>query len=89
MNSPVSRLESGEPDFAGIAQYLFSQPLYSFIYIALFIGLGFHLYHAFQSAFQTLGLDHKTYTPYIRWFAIAYAIVIPSGFIIIPLYFLI
>ncbi len=89
VNSPVSRLESGEPDFAGIAQYLFSQPLYSFIYIALFIGLGFHLYHAFQSAFQTLGLDHKTYTPYIRWFAIAYAIVIPSGFIIIPLYFLI
>jgi len=89
VSSGVAPLEGGEPDFAGIAGSLFSQPSYSIIYILLITGLGFHLYHAFQAAFQTLGLDHKTYTPYITGFGIFYAIVIPLGYIIIPLYFLI
>ena len=81
--------ESGEPDFIEVARYLFSQPTYALVYIGLFILLGFHLYHAFQAAFQTLGLDHKTYTPYITGFGIFYSIVIPLGYILIPIYFLI
>ena len=89
VSSQVPALDDGEPDFAGIARYLFSQPSYSIFYMVLIIGLAFHLYHAFQAAFQTLGLDHKTYTPYITGFGIFYAIVIPLGYIIIPLYFLI
>jgi len=89
VSSIVPPMKGGEPDFAGVAQYLFSQPTYSIFYIALIIGLGFHLYHAFQAAFQTLGLDHKTYTPFITGFGIFYAIVIPLGYIIIPLFFLI
>jgi succinate dehydrogenase / fumarate reductase cytochrome b subunit len=89
VSSPVNPLDSGEPNYAAVAKNLFSQPFYSSIYIIMIIGLGFHLYHAFQAAFQTLGLDHKTYTPYITGFGIIYAIVIPLGYIIIPLYFLI
>jgi succinate dehydrogenase / fumarate reductase cytochrome b subunit len=89
VNSPVPALDDGEPDFAGIAKFLFSQPSYSILYILLIIGLGFHLYHAFQSAFQTLGLNHKTYTSFITGFGIFYAIIVPLGYIIIPLYFLI
>jgi succinate dehydrogenase / fumarate reductase, cytochrome b subunit len=80
---------TNEPDFMAIAKELFAQPWYSTLYIVLIIGLGFHLYNAFQAVFQTLGLDHKTYTPYISGFGIFYAIVIPLGYIIIPLYFLI
>jgi succinate dehydrogenase / fumarate reductase cytochrome b subunit len=89
VGSPVPMMDDGEPDFAGVARFLFSQPAYSIVYIGMIIGLGFHLYHAFQAAFQTLGLDHKTYTPFITGFGIFYAIVIPLGYIIIPLYFLI
>jgi succinate dehydrogenase / fumarate reductase, cytochrome b subunit len=89
MGSPVPMLVDGEPDFAGIAKFYFSQPAYSIVYIVLIIGLGFHLYHAFQAAFQTFGLDHKKYTPCITRFGIIYAILIPIGYIIIPLYFLI
>jgi succinate dehydrogenase / fumarate reductase, cytochrome b subunit len=88
VQSPVDMLENGEPDFYSTAEYLFSQPLYSIMYIVLIIILGFHLYHAFQSAFQTLGLDHKKYTPAIRTFGILYSIFIPLGFILIPIYFL-
>jgi succinate dehydrogenase / fumarate reductase cytochrome b subunit len=47
--------------------------------------LCFHLLHAFQSAFQTLGLNHKTYTPIIKTLGVIYSIVITGGFIAIPL----
>ena len=89
VSTHVPPLDDNEPDFLGVARYLFSQPAYSIFYIALIIGLGFHLYHAFQAAFQTLGLDHKTYTTFITGFGIFFAIVIPLGYIIIPLYFII
>ncbi|MBP7496496.1 MAG: succinate dehydrogenase cytochrome b subunit [Bacteroidales bacterium] len=81
-------LESGEPDFYRIAIDLFSNPLYSFVYIVLIILVGFHLNHAFQSAFQTLGLDHSKYTPFIKVAASIYSIIIAVGFCLIPLYFL-
>jgi succinate dehydrogenase / fumarate reductase cytochrome b subunit len=78
----------GEPDFYLIAQELFVQPTYSLLYIILIIILGFHLNHAFQSAWQTLGVNHPQYNGFIRWFGTIYAILIPLGFIFIPLYFL-
>ena len=49
--------------------------------------IGMHLSHGFQSAFQTLGLNHKKYTPLIQGLGTAYSILIPLGFAIIPLYF--
>ncbi len=53
-------------------------------YIAAFIFLGFHLIHGFQSAFKTLGLDHKKYTPVIQVLAIIYTVVVVAGYSIIP-----
>ncbi|MCD4709381.1 MAG: succinate dehydrogenase cytochrome b subunit [Bacteroidales bacterium] len=63
---------------------------YVIFYIAAFIFLGFHLIHGFQSAFKTLGLDHKKYTPVIQLLAIIYSTVVVAGYSIIPLiiYFL-
>ena len=54
-------------------------------YISAFIFLGFHLIHGFQSAFQTLGLNHKTYTPVIKSIGIIYTILVVTGFTLIPL----
>ena len=88
VQSPVDPLANGHPDFYRIARILFAQPIYSIIYISLFIILGFHLFHAFQAAFQTLGLDHKKYTPGIEKFGIIYSIIVPLGYTIIPLYYL-
>jgi succinate dehydrogenase / fumarate reductase, cytochrome b subunit len=62
-------------------------------YVALYvigaIFLGLHLYHAFQSAFQTLGLNNSKWRA--RWNALGlvYSLVIGLGFALIPLYFLI
>jgi len=55
-------------------------------YIACFIFLGFHLLHSFQSAFQTLGLNHKVYTPVIKNLGYIYTFIVVAGFTIIPIW---
>jgi succinate dehydrogenase / fumarate reductase cytochrome b subunit len=72
-------------DFYSIAYKLFKIPAYNVIYIASFIILGFHLYHALWSATQTLGLNHRIWTPIIKGFSVIYAIIIPAGFTLISL----
>ena len=75
-------------DFYHMAINLFSNTWYSIIYIILIVILGFHMNHAIQSAFQSLGLNHSKYTPFIKAVGTIYSIVIPLGFITIPVYFL-
>ncbi len=58
---------------------------YVILYIASFLFLGFHLLHGFQSAFQTLGLNHKVYTPLIKTLGVVYSLVVVAGFTTIPL----
>ncbi|HOW24044.1 MAG TPA: succinate dehydrogenase cytochrome b subunit [Bacteroidales bacterium] len=79
----------GDHDFYPMAVNLFSNTPYAILYIVLIILLGFHLSHAFQSAFQSLGLNHSKYSPIIRWIGYLYSIIVPLGFICIPLYFLV
>lgn len=76
-------------DFYSMAFNLFTNKFYSILYIVLLVLLGFHLNHALQSAFQSLGLNHSKYTPFIKAIGDLYSIVVPLGFILIPLYFLI
>jgi succinate dehydrogenase / fumarate reductase cytochrome b subunit len=57
---------------------------YVLFYVTVFLILGFHLDHAFQSAFQSLGLNNNKYTPFIKWLSHFIAIVISIGFITIP-----
>ncbi|MFC1732128.1 succinate dehydrogenase cytochrome b subunit [candidate division KSB1 bacterium] len=78
----------GHIDFYTAAVMLFQNYTYSIIYIVALIILAFHLNHAFQSAFQSLGLNHSKYTPVIKVLGILYSILVPLGFTIIPLYFL-
>ena len=79
-------LVEGDPEnFYDMAYALFSIPGYNILYWICFLLLGFHLYHAFNSAFQTLGLNHRIWTPVVKFVSWIYAIVIPLGFILIPL----
>lgn len=76
----------GNPeDFYTAAHNLFSIPAYNYIYIASFIILGLHLYHAIWSATQTLGLNHRLWTPVVKGLALIYAIFIPAGFAFISI----
>lgn len=79
-------LVSGDPeDFYSVAHNLFSMPLYNYIYLVCFALLGLHLYHALSSAFQTLGLNHRIWTPVVNIAAVIYAVLIPAGFASISL----
>lgn len=76
----------GNPDdFYSVAHSLFKVPAYNYIYLTCFALLGLHLYHAFSSAFQTLGLNHRIWTPVVNVIAWVYAIAIPAGFAFISL----
>lgn len=44
-----------------------------------------HLAHGFQSAFQTLGINHPKYTPLIKLFGLLFAFAIGVGFATFPL----
>ncbi len=54
------------------------------VYLIALLGLGFHLHHGFQSAFQTLGINHPVYTPVIKATGIIYTVLITAGFMSIP-----
>lgn len=55
------------------------------LYVISMVGLALHLSHGFQSAFQTLGLNHKKYTPLINFLGSAYSIIVPFFFGLIPI----
>jgi succinate dehydrogenase / fumarate reductase, cytochrome b subunit len=79
-------LVPGNPeDFYTRAHELFKIPAYNYIYLVCFSLLGFHLFHAFSSAFQTLGLNHRIWTPVVKVIALIYAIIIPAGFAFISI----
>lgn len=75
-------------DFYHRSLLLFADRGYSAVYIICFIFLGFHLNHAVQAAFQTIGLNHSKYTAGIKIFSTLYAIVVAGGFMTIPLWFI-
>jgi succinate dehydrogenase / fumarate reductase, cytochrome b subunit len=77
----------GDTMYQGVVK-AFENPLYSWFYIFAMILLAFHLVHAFQSAFQTLGLRHNKYTPFLKSFGVILSILICAGFALIPVYFL-
>lgn len=56
-------------------------------YVVAMVLLAFHLHHGFQSAFQSLGLNHKRYTPLIKKLGLLFAIIVPAGFASMPIYF--
>ena len=55
-------------------------------YVISMVVIAFHLWHGFQSAFQTLGLEHEKYTPVIKFVGKVYAVVVPALFALIPVW---
>lgn len=67
----------------GFQQWFISVP-----YVLAMVLLAFHLMHGFQSAFRTLGLDHKKYTPAVQAVGTFLAVLVPVLFAAMPVYFL-
>lgn len=63
---------------------IFANPIVVLIYVLAQFSLAYHLLHGFQSAFQSLGLNHLKYNGLIKSAGVAYAILIPAIFALMP-----
>ena len=64
---------------------VFTIPWVIAVYLLGMISLSYHLMHGFQSAFQTMGWNHKKYTPIIKAIGFWYSIIIPLIFSLMPI----
>jgi succinate dehydrogenase / fumarate reductase cytochrome b subunit len=85
----VSRLTdeitSGKETLYGEMKEVFQSPVIVLLYALAMVSLSYHLLHGFQSAFQTLGINHKKYTPMIKSVGVVFAILIPFVFALMPI----
>lgn len=64
-----------------------SNPIYAGLYLVSVLFLGFHLNHALQSSFQTLGFNNKKYAPVLRKTSTGFAILVFLIFAAFPVFF--
>lgn len=57
---------------------------YVIFYVLCMGVVGYHLWHGFWSSFQTLGLNHRRYTPLIKGVGIVYSVGVSVLFALIP-----
>jgi succinate dehydrogenase / fumarate reductase cytochrome b subunit len=83
------KFAEGYKDLHKITFAFFQHPKTGLIFTVLYVlamgVLAFHLWHGFQSAFQSLGVNNK-FTPAIKTFGKLFAVIVPLLFAIIPLY---
>ncbi|MBC8256384.1 MAG: succinate dehydrogenase cytochrome b subunit [Candidatus Marinimicrobia bacterium] len=83
-------MHSADADFYDVvinSKVGYNNPLIAGFYILALLLLALHLRHGFQSAFQTFGVGDSRYKSLIETVAVFFWLVIPLGFISIPVYF--
>ncbi|MCU0450975.1 MAG: succinate dehydrogenase cytochrome b subunit [Bernardetiaceae bacterium] len=72
-------------DLYTIVNQAFHEWWYVAFYVVCQLFLAFHLSHGFESAFQTLGINHPKYTPIIKNVGKAFCVLVPLAYSAIPL----
>lgn len=75
---------NGNEDMFAVMVDTFKSPLLVLLYVLAMISLAYHLLHGFASSFQTLGWNHKKYTPIIKAIGVWYSIIISLIFASMP-----
>jgi succinate dehydrogenase / fumarate reductase cytochrome b subunit len=65
---------------------VFSQEWVLIVYILGCFSLAWHLLHGFQSAFQTMGWNHRQYAPLIRSIGLGFSVIVPLIFALMPVF---
>ena len=81
--------EGGHETLAEEVAEAMANPVYAALYLVSILFLAFHLNHAFQSAFQSLGFNNKKYAPLLRKASTGFAILMFVGFGAFPVIFFI
>lgn len=67
---------------------IFTNPVWFTLYMIGLASLLFHLLQGFQSAFQTMGINHRRWTPIVKGIGVFYSIAIVLLFASMPLAFM-
>lgn len=88
VDTKVALYSGDEPHntFEEMKEY-FQQVWVVIAYLAGVISLFWHLLHGFPSAFQTLGINHKRYTPIIKAAGTAFSVIVCLLFALMPVAF--
>jgi succinate dehydrogenase / fumarate reductase cytochrome b subunit len=74
--------------YSVVANTFADNMLLGVFYILSMFAVSFHLAHGFQSAWQSLGVNHKKYKPLIKALGWVFAFVLPVCFAAMPIYFM-
>ena len=72
-------------DMFNLMTITFSEWWVVIVYVLACISLAYHLLHGFQSAFRTLGLSNTRYIKLISAIGVAYSIIVPLIFALMPI----
>lgn len=81
----VAVFKGEEHDTFASMKAVFSKEYFVAIYLVGVISLCYHLLHGFPSAFQTLGLNHRKYTPLIKLAGAVFSVVVCLLFAAMPI----
>jgi succinate dehydrogenase / fumarate reductase cytochrome b subunit len=76
-----------EKDLFAMMKEEFSSPIIVLLYVFSCFSLFWHLLHGFKSAFQSLGLNHSKYNGIIEKTGVAFSIIVPTLFALMPIGF--
>ena len=74
----------GQENLFALMVQTFEHPVVVLIYVLGCFSLFWHLLHGFKSAFQSLGINHKRYTPIIAIAGAVFSVVVPALFAAMP-----
>jgi succinate dehydrogenase / fumarate reductase cytochrome b subunit len=77
---------AGREDLYAVMRETFKNPWIVILYVLSMVSLGYHLMHGFASTFQTMGWNHKKYTPIIKAIGVWFSILIPLIFALMPVW---
>ncbi|SEA23091.1 succinate dehydrogenase cytochrome b subunit [Pedobacter hartonius] len=78
---------NGREDLYAVMKLTFQNIWIVVLYELAMVSLAYHLLHGFASSFQTLGWNHRKYTPLIKGLGVWYSIIIALLFAAMPVAF--
>ncbi len=81
----TDRITGGETTLFAEMSVVFQNLWVVIVYVLAMVSLSYHLMHGFQSAFQSLGMNHKKYTPLIKGLGLWFSIIVPFVFALMPI----
>ncbi len=83
------RFASDRSDLYALVMKDFQNKYYVGFYVLAMGALALHLSHGIQSAFQTFGVNHPRYTPWIKRTSVVVAVLLAAGFAFLPVWALV